>query len=208
MNNKNFGDIIPYAETNLPTEFGSFRVVVFREIDNDKEHLAIIKGDIENTTDLLVRVHSECFTAEVLHSLKCDCKEQLHEALRAIGQAGRGMIVYLRQEGRGIGLGNKIRAYSLQESGFDTVDANRALGFEDDSRTYEMAAGMLRYFKVLSIRLLTNNPEKIEHLENLGIEITRRESILCEPNPHNIDYFVTKKERMRHMFSASFLKVD
>jgi len=198
--------LTPYAETNLPTEFGVFRVVVFPDPENGKEHLAIIKGEIEYAEDLLVRVHSECFTAEVLHSLKCDCKEQLHEALRQIAKAGHGMLIYLRQEGRGIGLGNKIRAYSLQETGYDTVDANRVLGFGDDLRSYEMAADIIRHFHIRSIRLLTNNPEKIGRLKELDIEISKREPIFCEPNAHNIDYFITKKKRMGHMFSSSQLK--
>ncbi len=196
-----------YAEANLPTEFGLFRVVVFRDTETEVEHLAIIAGEIEDAEDLLVRVHSECFTGEVLHSLKCDCRDQLLDALKAISEKGRGMVIYLRQEGRGIGLGNKIRAYALQEKGHDTVDANRLLGFEDDLRSYEPAKQILDHFHVRSISLLTNNPDKIKSLESLGVVINRRLPIYCAPNPHSLNYFKAKKFRMGHLFDDSFLKV-
>ncbi|TNE46208.1 MAG: GTP cyclohydrolase II [Deltaproteobacteria bacterium] len=194
-----------YAETNLPTEFGVFRTVVFLDEEDQKEHLAMIYGDIEGQENVLVRMHSECFTGEVLHSFKCDCREQLHAGLQAVAESGCGVLIYLRQEGRGIGLGNKIRAYALQEQGYDTVDANRMLGFGDDLRTYEVAFHVLEHFKVQSVRLLTNNPSKLTALEESGITVTERVPHLCPPNPHSLSYFQAKQERMGHMFDASHL---
>lgn len=196
-----------YAETLLPTEFGEFRTVVFRDEEDQKEHLALIYGQVEQQENVLIRMHSECFTGEVLHSLKCDCREQLHAGLTAIADSGCGILIYLRQEGRGIGLGNKIRAYALQEQGYDTVDANRMLGFGDDHRTYEVAFQILEHFKIGSVRLLTNNPNKLESLEASGIPVTERVPLLCPPNPHSAGYFKTKQERMGHMFDASHLVV-
>ena len=188
-----------YAEAKLPTQFGSFRVVVYRELGADKEHLAIIAGDVDGAEDLLVRVHSECLTGEVLHSLKCDCRDQLDLALQRIQSEGRGVVLYLRQEGRGIGLGNKIRAYAKQDEGLDTVDANLALGFEDDQRGYHMAADMLRDLGVLSIALMTNNPRKVEGLEKDGVRVTRREPHEVEAHEHNRDYLKTKQARLGHL---------
>ena len=188
-----------YAEAQLPTQFGSFRVVVYRELGADKEHLAVIAGDINEAEDLLVRVHSECLTGEVLHSLKCDCRDQLNLALERIQAEGRGAVLYLRQEGRGIGLGNKIRAYAKQDEGLDTVDANLALGFEDDHRGYHMAADMLRDLGVRSIALMTNNPRKVEGLENDGVRVTRREPHEIEAHDHNRDYLKTKQTRLGHL---------
>ena len=164
-----------YAEAELPTRSGPFRVLVYRELGGDKEHLAVIAGDVQGAEDLLVRVHSECLTGEVLHSLKCDCRDQLDLALERIQAAGKGAVLYLRQEGRGIGLGNKIRAYAKQDEGLDTVDANLALGFEDDQRGYQTAADMLRDLGVESVVLMTNNPRKVEGLESGGVKVTRRE---------------------------------
>ena len=146
----------------------------------------------------LVRVHSECWTGEVLRSAKCDCREQLHRALTTIAQAGAGAVVYLRQEGRGIGLGNKIKAYALQEQGADTVDANRMLGFEDDSRTYDVAAAMLRDLGVSRLALLTNNPKKVDGLRAHGVEVVERVPIAMEPNEHNADYLAVKAKKMGH----------
>jgi GTP cyclohydrolase II len=188
-----------YAEAKLPTQFGSFRVVVYRELGADKEHLAVIAGDVEGAEDLLARVHSECLTGEVLHSLKCDCRDQLDLALERIQAAGRGVVLYLRQEGRGIGLGNKIRAYAKQDEGLDTVDANLALGFEDDQRGYHMAADMLRDLGVKSVALMTNNPRKVEGLENDGVEVTRREPHEVEAHDYNRDYLKTKQARLGHL---------
>ena len=188
-----------YAEAQLPTRFGPFRVVVYRELGGDKEHLAVIAGDVEGAEDLLVRVHSECLTGEVLHSLRCDCRDQLDLALERIQAAKRGILLYLRQEGRGIGLGNKIRAYAKQDEGLDTVDANLALGFEDDQRGYHMAADMLRDLGVRSVALMTNNPRKVQGLESDGIEVVRREPHEVEAHEHNRDYLATKQARLGHL---------
>ena len=183
----------------MPTEYGTVKVVVFREA-SEQEHVALVVGDVasSNGEGVLVRVHSECWTGEVLHSQKCDCREQLDHALRAIAAAGRGVVVYLRQEGRGIGLGNKIRAYALQEKGVDTVDANRMLGFGDDERTYDVAAAMLGDLGVRSVTLMTNNPKKMEGLRAHGVTVTARVPIAMEPNPHNADYLAVKAKRMGH----------
>jgi len=188
-----------YAESQLPTRFGTFRVVVYREVDGEKEHLAVVAGKVEGAEDLLIRVHSECLTGEVLHSLKCDCRDQLDLALERIQGEGRGAVLYLRQEGRGIGLGNKIRAYAKQDEGLDTVDANLALGFEDDQRGYHVAADMLRDLGVRSVALMTNNPRKVEGLEKDGIEVTRREPHEVEAHEHNRDYLKTKQDRLGHL---------
>ncbi len=189
-----------YSETELPTEFGTFRTVVFKDKRDGLEHLALVKGDICGGEGVLARVHSECFTGEVLHSLKCDCREQLHSALQELSRAGRGILIYLRQEGRGIGLGNKIRAYALQAQGYDTVEANKMLGFEEDLRTYEVAYEILKYFDVRSVRLMTNNPLKLEALEKSGIRVEERVPLVCPPNIYNIEYFKTKREKMGHLF--------
>ncbi|KPK50705.1 MAG: GTP cyclohydrolase [Myxococcales bacterium SG8_38_1] len=188
-----------YAEAQLPTRFGPFWVVVYRELGGDKEHLAVIAGDVVGAEDLLVRVHSECLTGEALHSLKCDCRDQLDLALERIQAAGKGAVLYLRQEGRGIGLGNKIRAYAKQDEGLDTVDANLALGFEDDQRGYQMAADMLRDLGVRSIVLMTNNPRKVEGLKNDGVKVTRREPHEVEAHEHNREYLKTKQDRLGHL---------
>lgn len=188
-----------YAEAELPTRSGPFRVLVYRELGGDKEHLAVIAGDVQGAEDLLVRVHSECLTGEVLHSLKCDCRDQLDLALERIQAAGKGAVLYLRQEGRGIGLGNKIRAYAKQDEGLDTVDANLALGFEDDQRGYQMAADMLRDLEVESVALMTNNPRKVEGLESGGVKVTRREPHEVEAHEHNREYLKTKQDRLGHL---------
>ena len=190
-----------YAESEVPTEYGSVRVVVFR--DGSEEHVALVVGDVRTPPGgaegaPLVRVHSECWTGEVLRSKKCDCREQLDHALRAISGAGRGVVIYLRQEGRGIGLGNKIRAYALQEQGHDTVDANRMLGFEDDTRTYDVAAAMLGELGVTRLALLTNNPKKVDGLRAHGVEVVERVSIAMEPNEHNAAYLAVKAKKMGH----------
>ncbi len=192
-----------YAETNLPTEFGTFRTVVFLDEVDQKEHLALVFGDVEGKENVLLRMHSECFTGEVLHSFKCDCREQLHTGLQQIAESGCGILIYLRQEGRGIGLGNKIRAYALQEQGYDTVDANRMLGFEDDLRTYDVAFHILNYYKIQSVRVLTNNPSKLKALEESGIPVIERVGLHIPVNPHSLGYFQAKQTRMGHMFEAS-----
>lgn len=188
-----------YSEANLPTRFGAFRCVVYKELDGNKEHVAVIVGDVEGAEDVLIRVHSECLTGEVLHSLKCDCRAQLDLALERIQQAGTGAVLYLRQEGRGIGLGNKIRAYAMQDQGLDTVDANLALGFDDDQRGYLVAADMIRDLGVKSVALMTNNPRKVEGLEGDGIRVSRREAHEIEAHEHNRDYLKTKQDRLGHL---------
>ncbi len=190
-----------YSEANVPTEYGELRVVCYRERTPDgalKEHLAIVKGELRGADEVPVRVHSECLTGEVLHSLKCDCREQLDHALRRVASEERGAVLYLRQEGRGIGLGNKIRAYALQERGVDTVDANRMLGLPDDLRTFDVAAFMLADLGARSIVLLTNNPFKVKSLRAEGVHVVRREPVRIEPNAHNVEYLRTKGRRMGH----------
>ncbi len=182
----------------MPTEFGPFRVLVYRDAEG-VEHLAIVRGVVRGEEEVPVRVHSECFTGEVLHSLKCDCRGQLDLALRRIAEANRGLIVYLRQEGRGIGLGNKIRAYALQEQGMDTVEANRALGFGDDLRRYDVAAAILRDLGVRSLLLMTNNPEKVRALRACGVAVLRRTPHQVPANEHNIGYLHVKRARMGHL---------
>ena len=186
------------AETLLPTDKGAYRVRAYRDGVDDTEPVAIVFGDVADGLDVPVRVHDECFTSEVLGSLKCDCREQLDFAMDYIRRRGPGVVVYLRQEGRGIGLANKIAAYSLQESGHDTVDANRMLGLPDDSRRYDAAACILRDLGVQSIRLMTNNPRKVELLGALGVQITQRIPVLIKANPHSAGYLEAKRARMGH----------
>lgn len=190
-----------YSEADVPTEYGVFRLVVFREKGSDAEHVAIVKGDVDGADGVHVRVHSECLTGEVLHSLKCDCREQLDYALRHVADEERGAVLYLRQEGRGIGLGNKIRAYALQQQGVDTVDANRMLGFDDDLRRYHVATDMLAELGIRSVVLLTNNPLKVESLREDGVDVAGRLPVHIAPNEHNRDYLLTKRSRMGHMLS-------
>jgi len=191
--------VVRYAEAEMPSRLGSFRVLVYRELDGEKEHLAIVAGEIEGAEDLLVRVHSECLTGEAFHSLRCDCRDQLDLALERIQSAGSGAVLYLRQEGRGIGLGNKIRAYAMQDEGLDTVEANLALGFEDDQRGYLVAADMLRDLGVRSVVLMTNNPRKVAGLEHDGIKVTRREPHETQAHEHNRGYLKTKHDRLGHL---------
>jgi GTP cyclohydrolase II/3,4-dihydroxy 2-butanone 4-phosphate synthase/GTP cyclohydrolase II len=188
-----------YAEAPLPTRHGLLRALIFRELGTDKEHVVAVKGDLRGREAVPVRVHSECLTSEILGSLKCDCREQLEHALDLIGHAERGAVIYLRQEGRGIGLGNKIRAYALQARGADTYEANRQLGFQDDLRRYDIAACMLKQLEVKSIDLITNNPLKIAGLESEGIAVRRRIPSVASTNPHNIGYLRTKRERSGHL---------
>ena len=188
-----------YAEAPLPTRHGPLRAIVFREKGTGKEHVVAVKGDLRGAEGVPVRVHSECLTGEILGSLKCDCREQLEHALDLIARSERGAVVYLRQEGRGIGLGNKIRAYALQARGADTYEANRALGFGDDLRRFDIAAQMLKQLGVKSIDLVTNNPRKIQELEDSGIQVRRRIPSISESNPHNIGYLRTKRERKGHL---------
>lgn len=189
-----------YAESRLPTVHGEFRLVVYRPDPNrpDEEHVAMVIGDVRGA-DVLTRVHSSCFTGEVLGSQRCDCRAQLDAALARIAREGRGVLVYLLQEGRGIGLGNKVRAYALQDEGHDTVDANLQLGFDADLRGYDLAAGILAELGVASVRLMTNNPDKIAGLERAGIPVSAHESHWVETTEHAADYLAVKKTKMGHI---------
>lgn len=187
------------AEAALPTRFGDFRVFAFESILDNREHLALVKGDITGKGNVLVRMHSECMTGDVFGSARCDCGEQLAAAMRQIEEEGQGAIIYLRQEGRGIGLVNKLKAYQLQDEGMDTVEANQKLGFKADLRDYGIGAQILLDLGLHSIRLLTNNPRKIVGLDGYDIEITGREPLLVEPGEHNERYLETKRTKLGHI---------
>ena len=186
----------------IPTYHGEFQLCIYQEGETGKDHLALVMGDPEGKEDVLVRVHSECFTGDVLGSLRCDCGEQLHRAMAMIAESGEGAIIYLRQEGRGIGLEEKLRAYNLQDEGYDTVDANLALGHQADERDYTCAARILENLGIRSIALITNNPNKIEALNSLGVNICRRIPLSPTINPENLRYLSTKAERMRHLLDT------
>ena len=188
-----------YSQALVPTSHGPLKMVVFRERGTSKEHVAAVKGDLSGQEGVLTRVHSECLTSEIFASLKCDCRDQLERALEAVSRADRGVVLYMRQEGRGIGLGNKIRAYALQSQGADTYEANRRLGFADDLRRYDVAACMLKQLGVKSIDLITNNPLKVEGLEAEGVSVRRRVPSPGVVNPHNLGYLRTKRERTGHL---------
>lgn len=191
-------DAVPFvAKANVPSIFGKFTVYGFLEKLAGKEHLAIVSGELDARKRIPVRIHSECWTGDVLGSLKCDCRAQLEAALRYIGEHG-GVVIYLRQEGRGIGLLNKLKAYTLQEQGLDTVEANHHLGFVDDLRTYEAAVEILRFFGIHKVKLLTNNPRKITALEDAGIHV-QRESHQLGANAYNLRYLKTKAKKSGHM---------
>lgn len=185
-------------EVDMPTEYGHFKLIPFKQLSNGLEHVALIKGTWEPDEPVLVRVHSSCMTGDVFGSLRCECGEQLHLAMKEIEAAGKGVVVYMNQEGRGIGLMNKIRAYKLQENGYDTVDANIHLGFKPDERDYGVGANILRLLGVRKMRLLTNNPVKRVGLESYGIEVVENVPIEIEPNKYNRFYMHTKKTRMGH----------
>ncbi len=187
------------AMAELPTRFGDFHIVAFENNRDGKEHVAITKGDVIGASNVPVRLHSECLTGDAIGSLRCDCRDQLEAALIAIGKMEKGMVLYLRQEGRGIGLINKIRAYSLQDQGLDTVEANLALGFRDDERDYAVAAHMLMSLKIDSVQLMTNNPKKIDQLTQYGIKVTGRIPHIMPPNEHNRFYLETKATKSGHM---------
>ncbi len=193
------------VSTNIPTDHGRFQLCLYENDKDDKEHLAIIFGNVHNRHDVLVRVHSECFTGDVLGSRRCDCGPQLAAALDCIATAGCGMVIYLRQEGRGIGLRDKLRAYNLQDQGYDTVEANLMLGHQADEREYSIAALILKECGVQSIRLLTNNLHKVEGLRELGIMVNERLPLQTEMTPENATYLRTKASRMRHLFTPTFL---
>jgi GTP cyclohydrolase II len=196
------------AAANLPSRFGDFKVIAFWNNYDSKEHAAFVHGDVIDQENVPLRIHSECLTGDAIGSLRCDCRDQLEAALTTIGKLERGVLLYLRQEGRGIGFINKIRAYSLQDDGKDTVEANLALGFRDDERDYSVAAHMIHSLRIKSIRLLTNNPKKIAGLEELGIKVSGRIPIVMTPNPHNEFYLQTKASKSGHMLFTNTHQID
>ena len=191
------------ALANFPSRYGFFKVVAFENNKDGKDHIMVVKGDVEGAENVLTRVHSSCVTGDVLGSLRCDCGDQLEKALQMIEKEGQGVLLYMQQEGRGIGLTNKIKAYMYQDRGIDTYSANVLLGFPADPRTYELAAAMLKKFRILSIRLLTNNPQKIRDLEEFGVRIKERIPIEIPPNSFNRFYLETKKGKFGHLLSLS-----
>ncbi|MEG1235222.1 MAG: GTP cyclohydrolase II [Acinetobacter sp.] len=189
------------ATSRLPTAFGEFKITVFQDPETGEEHVALSKGlDTAPTAPVLVRVHSECLTGDAFASLKCDCGPQLQATQKLINEVGQGVILYLRQEGRGIGLTNKIRAYALQDQGHDTVDANLMLNLPADARRYDMCNIMLEHLQIKQVKLVTNNPSKIKALKELGIDVVARVPLTVGLNPFNADYLKTKHERMSHMY--------
>jgi 3,4-dihydroxy 2-butanone 4-phosphate synthase/GTP cyclohydrolase II len=190
------------AEAGLPTEFGEFRVVAYTNDVDRREHVALVKGEVAGQEDVLVRMHSECLTGDVFHSQRCDCGQQLHTALRHIQREGRGVLVYMKQEGRGIGLLNKIRAYQLQEKGMDTVEANEMLGFPADLRDYGIGVQVLLDLGIKSMRLMTNNPKKIIGLQGYGLSVTEQVPIAVKPNRHNWSYLKAKRDKLGHLIQA------
>jgi 3,4-dihydroxy 2-butanone 4-phosphate synthase/GTP cyclohydrolase II len=211
-------DLIEYRRRNeklvervtsvrLPTDYGEFTAVAFREVLTGRHHLALVKGDVAGAADVLVRVHSECLTGDVFHSLRCDCGEQLVQALARIGAEERGVLLYMAQEGRGIGLLNKLKAYELQESGYDTVDANLELGFPPDLREYGIGSQILADLGLTTIRILTNNPKKISGIEAFGLEVVEQVAIEVSPNDENLRYLATKKAKLGHRLHHQDLKL-
>jgi 3,4-dihydroxy 2-butanone 4-phosphate synthase/GTP cyclohydrolase II len=196
------------VSTKLPTSFGDFTAVGYRSLVDNKHHVALVKGEVAGAQDVLVRVHSECLTGDVFHSLRCDCGEQLESALSMIEHEGLGVLLYLSQEGRGIGLLNKLRAYKLQEEGLDTVDANLRLGLPADLRDYGIGAQILVDLGLSSIRILTNNPKKISGLAGYGLSVTDQIPIQHVPNPHNEAYLRAKREKLGHTLHHQGLPLD
>ncbi|UCD99995.1 MAG: GTP cyclohydrolase II [Chloroflexota bacterium] len=191
--------------SRIPTPDGEFQLYLYTNDQDDKEHLALVMGEVSGKEDVKVRIHSECYTGDVLGSLRCDCGEQLRFAMHKIAMAGEGVLIYLRQEGRGIGLLDKLRAYNLQDQGLDTVDANLALGHEADERDYTLAACILKDLGPRSVELMTNNPLKIEELLQAGVQVTQRLSLETTVTSHNVQYLFTKAQRMQHMLNLDHL---
>jgi GTP cyclohydrolase II len=188
--------------SRLPTQWGVFDIHGFEDPQANKEHVVLTMGDVSDGEPVLCRIHSECLTGDALFSLRCDCGNQLEAALSAIAREGRGAIFYLRQEGRGIGLLNKIKAYKLQDAGADTVEANEQLGFGADMRDYSILGPMLRHLKIQKVRLMTNNPRKVAAMEENGVEVVERVPLHCDSNPHNEKYLLTKGAKLGHLFQA------
>ena len=192
----------------MPTAYGDFTAVAFRETLTGKHHIALVKGDVEGAENVLVRVHSECLTGDVFHSLRCDCGEQLEQALEQIAGEERGVLLYMAQEGRGIGLLNKLRAYELQENGFDTVEANLELGFQPDMRDYGIGNQILAELGLSTIRILTNNPKKITGIEGFGLEVVEQVPIETTPTEQNARYLATKRDKLGHKLHHQDLKYE
>jgi len=194
---------VRYVETSrLPTAWGVFDIHGFEDPDSNKEHIVLTMGDVSDGEPVLARIHSECLTGDALFSLRCDCGNQLEAAMKAVSEAGRGAIFYLRQEGRGIGLLNKIKAYKLQDAGADTVEANEQLGFGADMRDYSILGPMLRHLKITRVRLMTNNPRKVAAMEENGVSVVERVPLHCASNPHNEKYLKTKGAKLGHLFTG------
>ena len=200
--------VVRDVAVHLPTEYGEFTAMAFRETLTGKHHVALVHGDVDGAEDVLVRVHSECLTGDVFHSFRCDCGEQLDAALRLIAAEGRGVLLYMAQEGRGIGLLNKLRAYELQEQGLDTVDANLALGFDADEREWGIGNQILSDLGLTTIRLLTNNPKKVSGLEAYGLKVTEQVPIEVPPHPENVRYLTAKRDKLGHKLHHQDLKFE
>jgi 3,4-dihydroxy 2-butanone 4-phosphate synthase/GTP cyclohydrolase II len=191
------------AEAKLPTKFGNFKVIAYKSTTDPDEHLAMVMGDVATDEPVLVRVHSQCLTGDVFHSERCDCGEQIEIAMKRIADEGRGVVLYMRQEGRGIGIHNKIKAYALQDKGMDTVEANLLLGFKADQRDYGIGAQILADLGIRNMRLMTNNPKKMSGLESYGLTITEQLPITTQPNPHNRRYLQTKQKKLGHLLTIT-----
>lgn len=192
-------EVSVYARASLPTRLGNFEMIAFRNNFDGKEHVAWVHGDVVGKSDVPIRLHSECLTGDVFGSIKCDCRAQLERAMEAIVEEPYGVVFYLRQEGRGIGLANKIKAYSLQDLGFDTVEANRHIGFDDDLRRYDVAAAMVLLMGMESVDVMTNNPKKVQGLKEHGVKVSRRSPIQTTPTAENVDYLKTKARKSGHL---------
>jgi GTP cyclohydrolase II len=191
------------AEAKLPTEFGPFRIVGFRSITSDEEFVALVKGEINPKTPTLVRIHSQCLTGDVFHSLKCDCGPQLERAMEMVQAEGAGIIVYQQQEGRGIGIINKIRAYALQDEGADTIEANVQLGLDVDARKYDQCAEIIKLLGAGKVRVMSNNPEKVKALREAGLDVVERVPVEIKPHAPAVKYLMTKKEKMGHLLQLN-----